>query len=144
MGRLKGDRMHQICERSFEYPDFEYFIGNVKREDYSGWFRLCVSYDNYVIADLMRKMGYDINNDNRIVDDIVFYVERGFKEKIAYLIQCGLVIDYLMMDKIIGSFTDYRYLHSDDSILNQIKLVYRGQKLVKILGKCQKNRVSLY
>lgn len=135
MGNLKGDRMYQICEEGFKGGDLEYFGSNIRQEDLSGWFRLAVQWDNYVIADLIREMGYDLNVDNRIVDELIYCIERGFNERIAYLIECGLVIDYLMMERIIGSFTEYRYLHSDEYLLDHIKMVYRGQKIMKLMGK---------
>jgi len=136
-----GDRMYQICESVInDDRDIEYFNDNIKDRDFSAWFRLAVKSSNFRIADLVIDLGYDVCEDEWVNDDIVNYMNDECKEQIEYLFTNGLVIDYKLMDRIEYAFTTLDYLHTDDEILNDFRLIYRSQQVRRLKRKCQVNK----
>lgn len=124
--------MDRICEGSFENDDLEYFVNNVKQEELSGWFRMCVYYNNYVIADLIMGMGYDLKADDRIVDDrivdeLLYYVDCENYEKVEYLVYCGFRLNDKIMVIIVEWFYEFKHYHQDNGFL---------EKIIGLYGRC--------
>lgn len=114
------DRLFRICEEGFGKGDFEYFMRNVQECDYAECYRTAVNWDNYDICDLIISKGYRVITDDRIIADVMYYVDREMYEKIEYIVKCGFDLNSRMMVKIVNEINAYSYFHTDDAFLEKV------------------------